>query len=141
MTTQSSVVEKARFVDQNISARFKRIQAFILDNHRLFSTTGVVVAGWRYYRNNRLGPFFRLAYRQNNRQSSLYLGRSRELAEKVRCLLADLQFHRTCRRLRVKLRASLRLQKTRLQENLHAHGYRMKGFEIHKSKLPCAGSR
>jgi heat shock protein HspQ len=128
------IVEKSQFVDQNISTRFERLQAFILDNRPLFATTGAVVASWRYYRKKRLGPFYRLAYRNRNRQCSIYLGRSQLLAEKVRLLLADIQFRRISRRLRSQIRASLRLHKIQLKNTLLACGYYMKGYEIHKPK-------
>ncbi|MGA2797376.1 MAG: hypothetical protein ABSE63_07360 [Thermoguttaceae bacterium] len=117
------------------------IKRQILAHATIFAQQGTVVASWRKSGNYRFGPYFHLKYRDGDVQRSIYLGRSKELAKEVRRLLAGLQFGRTCRRLRTRLRSSLRLEKTRLRENLHARGYRMKGFEIHKSKSPCAGRR
>jgi hypothetical protein len=127
-------VEKSRFSAQNNSGRFELIKMQILARSTLFARQGTVVATWRRYCNSRSGPYFRLKYYEGGVQRSIYLGRSEELAQEVRRLLAGLQFRRICRRLRTRLRSSLRLEKTRLQENLHAQGYRMKGFEIHKSQ-------
>ncbi len=126
---------KSRFSAQKYAAGFELIKTQILALSTLFAQQGTVVATWRKYGKSRLGPYFRLTYREGGVQRSIYLGRSEELAQEVGRLLAGLQFHRTCRRLRTRLRSSLRLEKTRLRENLHAHGYRMKGFEIHRASL------
>ena len=45
---------------------------------------------WRTYRGKRLGPYFQLAYRDRNCQHWVYLGRSQDLADRVRDLLARL---------------------------------------------------
>jgi len=111
-----------------------QIKRRILARPALFAQQGTIVATWRKHGNFRLGPYFRLKYYDGGVQRSIYLGRSQELAQEVRRLLADLQFHRTSRRLHWQIRASLRLQKTRLQNHLHAHGYHLKGYKIHKSK-------
>ncbi|MGA2799471.1 MAG: hypothetical protein ABSE63_17955 [Thermoguttaceae bacterium] len=136
MAKPSRNVEKTRFVPQLDADRWDTVEKFILANRPLFYTNGSVVTEWRWRNGLRFGPYFRLKYRDGNIQRSIYLGPSNQLAEKVRRLLANLQFHRTCRRLRTRLRASLRLEKKHLQNILNTHGYNMKGFDIHKSKSP-----
>ncbi len=56
-------MEKAGFVDQKAAARFERVLAL----SGRFAVQGSVVAGWRVYRGRRLGPYFRLAYRDGGR--------------------------------------------------------------------------
>jgi hypothetical protein len=102
----------------------------------LFYTNGFVRSEWRCRNGRRFGPYFRLRYRDGNIQRSIYLGPSNQLAEKVRKLLANLQLHRTIRRLHTKIRVSLHLEKKNLKNMLHACGYNLKGNEIHKSKSP-----
>ena len=140
MAKQSLNVEKSRFDPQldtdRWEDRWENVERFILAHRPLFYTNGFVRSEWRWRNGRRFGPYFRLRYRQGNIQRSIYLGPSNQLADQVRRLLANLQFHRNCRRLRTRLRASLRLEKKHLQNTLHAHGYNMKGFDIHKSKSP-----
>jgi hypothetical protein len=135
MARPSQNVERPRFVPQLDAGRLHTVENFIRTNRRLFSTGGSVVAEWRSRDGRRFGPYFRLKYRQGNVQWSIYLGPSDELAEKVRRLLHVVQFHRTCRRLSARIRASLRCEKKNLQDYLHACGYYMKGFEFHKSRV------
>jgi hypothetical protein len=92
------------------------------------------VATWRTYRGRRLGPYFRLAYRKGRRQLSIYLGRSAELAQRVRELLADLQkdhrWRRITRRMRAEIRKSFRRSLEYLDRQLAVLGIRRKGFEF-----------
>jgi len=136
MLTTLANVEKTQFSTQILSARFKKIKSQILAKSALLSKQGSIIKTWRKHRNIRLGPYFRLIYYENGVRRSIYLGRSEELVQEVRCLLQQIQFRRIARRLRAKIRTSLRCQKMHLKNILRAHGYRMKGFEIHKSKSP-----
>ena len=135
MVKPSQKVEKSRFDAQLDAERWQAVEGFIRANQPLFYVSGYVTSDWRARNGRRFGPYFRLRYRQGNTQRSIYLVPSPELAEKVRRLLAELQFRRTCRRLTRNIRASLRLEKKNLQNMLRACGYRMKGFEIHKARL------
>jgi hypothetical protein len=129
-------VEKSRFWHQKMPAKFDKIKSQLLARPALFENQGSVAATWRKHGNARLGPYFILRYFENGVRRSIYLGRSEQLAQEVRRLLENLQFHRISRRLRAKIRKSLHLQKKQLQNNLHALGYYIKGFEIHKAKSP-----
>ncbi len=106
---------KTGFVDQKVAARFGRVRELVLAERGRFALQGSVVAAWRLYAGRRLGPYFRLAYRDGGRQRSIYLGRCVELARRVRELLAGLQRPRRERllfaRLKAQVRASLRSAK------------------------------
>jgi hypothetical protein len=57
----------------------------------VFSRQGTIVASWQTYRGRKLGPYYRLAYRADGRQRSVYLGKSKNLLRQVRRLLEKLQ--------------------------------------------------
>jgi hypothetical protein len=127
---EGAVVENRQVVDQ----RAARALGLIAARPRVFARQGVVVAGWRAYRGRRLGPYYRLAYREDGRQRSLYLGRNGPGVERVRHALAQLQggcrWQRTYRRLRSRVNASLRKCKAELDRLLRSLGLWRKGFEV-----------
>lgn len=116
------------------SPRWTRIREFLEARRPLFAAQGSIVASWRTYRGRRLGPYYRLAYREAGRQCSLYLGRSLELLESVRQTLASFQRslreRQVFRRLRSAARKALRTSKARLRQQLAAVGIRLKGLEF-----------
>jgi|WetSurMetagenome_2_1015567.scaffolds.fasta_scaffold360251_2 hypothetical protein len=119
-----------------MSTVFKKIESQILAKSALFAQQGAIFATWRKHGNTRLGPYFKLKYFENGRRRSIYLGRSEEIVQQVRRLLAKIQSRRISRRLQNKIRKSLRAQKRILEAHLLANGYRMKGYEIHKPRIP-----
>jgi len=126
--------EKRDLVDQKIAARLQRIESYLLEHPELVATQGTLLATWRVYRGRRLGPYFQIAYRQAGRQRAIYVGRSEELAERVRRLLDRLQgLHRgrqVSKRLKAQVRASLRRTKDQLSGLLAVWGITLKGFEF-----------
>ena len=111
------------------------ITAKILAQRDRFARQGVVVSTYRMYRGRKLGPYFRLAYRdEQNRQRSIYLGRSADTASRIQSLLetlkAPLLRHRQCHRTRTILFAALRRHKNRWKTDLHTRGLYLKGFTI-----------
>ncbi len=80
------------------------------------------------------GPYYRLAYREDGRQRSVYLGREGPLVDEVRRLLADLQRplqqRRAINRLRRQVSAALTAQKRRVDALLRPLGLRLKGLEV-----------
>ena len=103
----------------------------------IFARQGSVVATWRRRGTRTYGPYFRLAYRDSGRQTSIYLGREdkpNNLVQEVRQKLALLQGpFRHCRaldRLRRHISAALRVQKAKLDAQLRPFGLRLKGFEV-----------
>ena len=104
--------------------------------HR-FARQGAVVPTWRTYQGKRLGPYYRLAYREGNQQRSIYLGRQSPLVDQVRRLLglcqANHRFRCHARRSRAEFRKRvLRPLKQYLQDafRLYGHGLYFKGWEI-----------
>ena len=94
-----------------------------------FVDYGSVEATWRTYRGHRLGPYFRVRCRQRSarhalasgavpRPTSIYLGRSPELAARVGNLLDDLQQYTRCKRRCKELRRQLRRSFSRKKQEL-----------------------
>ena len=110
----------------------------LLRQHPLrFARQGAVVATWRTHRGRRLGPYYRLAYREDNRQRSIYLGRQGPLVDQVRRLLgtcqADHRFRCQSRRSRAEFRKRVLLPIKQYLEQaflLYGHGLYFKGWEI-----------
>ncbi|MDY0169344.1 MAG: hypothetical protein RBS80_22565 [Thermoguttaceae bacterium] len=117
----------------------------ILAHARFFVAQGFVEATWRTYRGRRLGPYFTVSCRQRGRrrdpcagaapqQTSIYLGRSPELAARVRRLLDELRQHTRCKRrceeTRRQIRRSLTRAKEALRQRLAEHGVALKGSEF-----------
>jgi len=122
-------MENRQVVDQTPHAAL----TLIASRPTLFARQGSVVASWRHYRGRRLGPYYRLAYRQNGRQCSVYLGRCDQLVRRVRAELQKRQSPwRRCRalaRMRTRLKASLRREKACLDVHLRKLGLYLKGFK------------
>jgi hypothetical protein len=57
----------------------------------VFARQGTIVASFRTYNGRKLGPYYRLAYRTEGRQRSIYLGKSKKILRQVRRLLEKLQ--------------------------------------------------
>jgi hypothetical protein len=124
----------AHMVDQEIPTRWKRIFRFV-DAHRpLLATPGAIVATWRTYQGHRLGPYYRLAYRENGRQQSRDLGCCKELVARVRGTLADfqrrLQESKVMRGLIHAAKRAWHLCELRLRVQLSAVGIQMQGWEL-----------
>jgi hypothetical protein len=100
----------------------------------LFMRQGHIAASWRCREGKRFGPYYRLGYRENGRQHSVYLGRASELVDCVRQRLAALQRpkveRRAVRSLERQVRAALRSEKRHLNALLCPYGLYMKGFEV-----------
>ena len=100
----------------------------------IFASQGHVAATYRRCNGKTHGPYYRLGYRHDGRQRSIYLGRPGRLVDRVHHTLATLQKTVIHRRmfsgLRRSIFASLRRQKLRLNTLLHPFGLRMKGFEV-----------
>ena len=106
----------------------------MLGHGALLAKQGRVVEAWRTYRSRKLGPYFRLAYREHGRQQSIYLGKSRELADRVRALLEDCQARvrkqRAWQGLRAQARAELKRNKAAWREELAKVGLHLQGSEV-----------
>ncbi len=100
----------------------------------VFYRQGHVAAGYRHRNGKTFGPYYRLSYRLDGRQYSVYLGRSAKLVGQVRKALGAIQKPLAQRRffnqIERQIRASLRVQKLRMGALLRPYGLRLKGFEV-----------
>jgi hypothetical protein len=94
---------------------------------------GTVVSTWRIHQGRKLGPYYRLAWREDGRQRSVYLGRSEELAQAVEQRLDELQRPlRRERQLKDQIRrawAALRAYKLVWASQLAVYGLYLHGWE------------
>jgi hypothetical protein len=127
-------LENRDSVDQKTRAARRRALDLVARYEQLLRTQGAVVASYRLYRGRRLGPFFRVAFRVDGRQRSIYLGKDPALAEEVRGVLARLQAplerRRGLKRQRDAAKAGLRRAKIRLEQELARVGLGLKGYEV-----------
>jgi hypothetical protein len=124
-------MEKRKFVDQ----RRRRLEQFFRDFANELSRQGAVVATYRQRSDRRIGPYFRVAVRdQHGHQRSLYLGANSALVQEAREKLQGLQqgqrLRRIFRRARTVVRREARLQRASDNTELAKHGLRFKGREL-----------
>jgi hypothetical protein len=133
-TREDAGLEKSHSADQKTERRKEAILKQIHALRPLLSRQGEVVAGWRVYRGKRLGPYWRLAYRQGGRSHGLYLGRWSGLVQKVRRLLDQwqepLRRQREWAQLRRSVKTTLRAGKLRWAAELARAGLRLQGYEV-----------
>jgi hypothetical protein len=107
----------------------------------LFGRQGSVAATYRRRpplrggaRGKQFGPYYRLAYREDGRQRSVYLGRAGAVVERVRQQLATLQKPlrqwRFLRRIDRQAGAALRASNARVTALLRPLGLRLRGFQV-----------
>jgi hypothetical protein len=124
------VMENRKSVDQKVRDIRKRLSS----RPDIFAHQGAIVESWREYNGRKLGPYFRLSYRDGGKQLSVYLGRSRQFANRIRKLLQEIQTpvnqQRELGKIRAIARAALRKQKKRWSKDLNQAALCAKGFEI-----------
>jgi hypothetical protein len=117
------------------------VMQWLADHGTALRRRGYVVQTWREYCGRRLGPYYRLRYREQGRERSVYLGRDAALAEDVHRRLRDMQAPRRAQReadRRYKAeRAVLRRLKARWEGELRKIGLRLKGFEVRGPVRAC----
>lgn len=105
----------------------------------LFCRQGHVAASYRCRNGKRFGPYYRLSYREEGRQRSIYLGPAGELVERVRQALTTRQRpvtqYRLFDRMAEQIRSSLRIQRLRVGALLRPFGLRLKGAEVRGWRL------
>ena len=102
--------------------------------HR-FARQGAVVAAWRTSRGRRLGPYYRLAWRDGGRQRSIYLGRQGPVVRQVRILLHQAHASR-----RLKRQARLRAARFRQEVIRPLNQYIQQMFALFGNGLYLKGS-
>jgi len=107
---------------------------FIQANPLTFARRGSVVASYRIKNGRHHGPYYRLAYTENGRQRSLYLGRSETLAQQARDLIDQLQQPRNDRREEARAerlrQANILRAKRHWQQTLRAYGLYTRGWVV-----------
>ena len=120
--------------DAQTAARLNRVRKEIRQREAIMARQGTVVATWRTRQGRKVGPYYRLAWRDRGRQKSLYLGGSAELAQAVRQMLADLQRPLRVDRAFLAARkqgwAALRAHKVVLARELARYGLYLHGWEV-----------
>jgi hypothetical protein len=111
------------------------VRRFIISHRAMLSAQGSVTTTWRWRRCRRLGPYYRLAYRDGfGRQRSIYLGTDAGLAAEVQDALARLRAfdeeRRQIDRVRRAVRRQLRQLRAALNEELRPLSLRFQGSEI-----------
>ena len=121
------------FIRQELEVKYQAVCQWILVHNELLAKQGSVIETWRTYKSQKLGPYFRLAYRERGRQRSIYLGRSRELADQVRELLRECQApshqHKAWQALRQRAGEDFKKCRDTWREELAKVGLCLKGNE------------
>ena len=120
-----------RAVDQK---KREQLFRFLAEHGAWLAAQGSVQVSYRLYKGRKLGPFFRLSFRQAGQQRSMYIGRDRALAAAVETELKKLQGPRWCARQIDRCLADCRhnLKEARLEfrRRLETQGLRLQGGEI-----------
>jgi hypothetical protein len=123
-------LENRQVVDQKLVEVLELIKSW----PSLFAHQGAVLESWRIHGGKKLGPYYRLAFRQQGRQRSIYLGASNERAGQVRARLAAVQkpakSKQVLERARARVKVELRKHKRGLDQQLRERGLYLKGYEV-----------
>ena len=128
-------LEESDPVDQRqVSQHPSRALQYVEEHREQFIRRGCVVATYRKVGDRTNGPYFRLAFRIEGRQHSIYIGRDPQAAEAVRSALNQLHALRRRQLLFDKwerdARRTLRLAKIEANFQIRPLGLRFHGFEI-----------
>jgi hypothetical protein len=114
--------------------RRAKLFRFLSAHGSLLATQGSVQGSYRRYQGRKLGPFFRLSFREAGKQRSLYIGRDQALAAEIQAHVQKLQAPRAqARQLERSLadcRRNLKLAKLEFRCRLQTQGLRLRGNEI-----------
>jgi hypothetical protein len=131
-------VHQAKSDDKKSSDRFERLRSQILERKNLIAIDGTVAASWVNYRGKRLGPYYRVAFRENRTLRAIYIGRDEQLAKIAKDLLDELKRSRRegrwLRRMRAAARDALLRSLAEAETFVAPLGYHRRGFGFHKSR-------
>ena len=127
-----NALENRNFVDQKTREVIEQIEQRIA----IFAKQGTIVETWRTFGGRKLGPYFRLAFRDGGRQCSIYLGSSKERVRQVRAVLDSvrkpIKLSRQLQLVRANVLDELREHKKKWDRLLREHGLYRKGFEFRR---------
>jgi hypothetical protein len=117
-----------------VDQKRRELLRFLAEHGDLFASQGSVQEAYRLYKGRKLGPFFRLSFREAGKQRSLYIGRDRALAGAIERQLQTLQASRArarqLERCLADCRRSLQAAKLEFRCRLEAQGLHLQGNEI-----------
>jgi hypothetical protein len=123
-------LEIRHFVDQ----RRQRIGNFIDAHAEQLTHQGTIVSSFRCRGGQRVGPYYRLTFREGRNQRSLYLGNDMDLIAEARTVLQELQRpyreRRAVQRCKSAIRKALTHCRTELRRELARRGLRLQGHEV-----------
>jgi hypothetical protein len=118
----------------SVDQKRKTVRQHMTDHESLLRQQGTVVESWRWHKGRRLGPYYRLTYRLEGRQRSVYLGSDPQFAQEVREALQELQSslrqQRRFQQQRKALRRELARRRAVWNHELLGIGLYLKGSEI-----------
>ncbi|MBN2579784.1 MAG: DUF1678 domain-containing protein [Pirellulales bacterium] len=95
---------------------------------------GTIIASYRTYRGQKLGPYYRLAFRDEGRQRSIYLGKSEIILRQVRNLLEKLQkplkTRHNLRHAQKVMQAAMKKHMARFRVDLLRVGLQLRGYAV-----------
>jgi hypothetical protein len=107
---------------------------FLAERAGLFAAQGSVQESYRLYQGRKLGPFFRLSFREAGKQRSWYIGRDPAFAAEIERELQKLQaprlFVRQVQRCLAHCRRDLRVARQEWRRRLEKYGLRLQGNEV-----------
>lgn len=114
--------------------RWDQIRRFLEEHASLLSRQGSIIETWRFRNGRRLGPYFRLSFRDQRRQRSLYLGTDQAMISKVvqhlKALQSTVRLDRQLNRTRAALRRELTRAHQAVDAALQGTGLHRKGNEV-----------
>jgi hypothetical protein len=117
-------------------SNYKTITDKIFAQPKIFAQQGFITASYLNNKGRKYGPYFRLAYRdENHRQRSIYIGCCQDTANHIQALLDNLKAPLIRRRnvhvIHANLLSSLRRHKKQLQIELGKQGLYLRGFSVY----------
>jgi hypothetical protein len=118
----------------SVDQKRREVFAFLAAHGVLLAAQGSVQESYRLYKGRKLGPFFRLSFREAGQQRSLYIGRDQALAAEIKAQMQKLRAPRAharqLERCLADCRGSLKVAKLEFRRRLEAEGLRLQGNEI-----------
>jgi hypothetical protein len=128
----------SKFGPEKTGAKFDRLIEKVLAHQELIARDGHLSASWKTYRGKRLGPYYRVEFRDGGARRKIYLGRDAELAELAGLLLEELKRpareKRHLRQLRAAILASYRRGLVEIDPLLAPLGFYRRGTRFCKRR-------
>ena len=131
-------MQNSNFAHEKTLARWERLQTQVLKYNELIAQDGCIGEIWKTYRGKRLGPYYRVEFRENRATRTIYIGRDEQLAKMASAMIDELKHprreDRIIRRARMAARAALRRSLAEAEALAAPLGYRRRGFRFCKRR-------